>query len=319
MATGARPRVLVLGGGPDAERSVSLKSAAGVAAALESADAFDVELMEIEILSASQVAALEADVIFPVLHGPWGEGGALQRLLEADGRTFVGSGSAAASWAMDKIATKQTAAALGLRCTPTRVLRPGDDALPLELPVVAKPVFEGSTVGLSMCRTREAFAAAHAEAVASGRPTMVEPLIAGREITVGAVDGRVLGEGDGLRVLEVVEIAPAEGHYDFAAKYERGDTRYAVGPTLPACVRERVREQTLELGRVLGVRHLCRADFIVDDAGEVWFLELNTMPGFTAQSLLPMAAVHDGVEMASLCAALVRCALEDVGVGARVP
>jgi D-alanine-D-alanine ligase len=226
-------------------------------------------------------------------------------MLDEDGRPYVGSGAAASRAAMDKVLTKTVAGSLGIRTAPTAILDPSDTGLALELPVVVKPIFEGSTIGLHVCRTREQWLEAHRATVASGKPAMIEPMIAGRELTVGLVD-----RGRGLTALPVIRITPAEGLYDYEAKYTRDDTRYEIDPALPPGVGERVQRQTMELARAIGVRDLCRADFILDERGEAYLLEINTMPGFTDHSLVPMAAAAAGIDLPTLCARFVDNAME---------
>lgn len=302
--------VLVLGGGPDPEREVSLQSAAGVAQALESHGGFGVVREEIGALTQRDLAALEGEVIFPVLHGRWGEGGPLQTLLERDGRPFVGCGSTAARVAIDKVMSKTVAQNLGVRTSPTAILDPGDTVMPMALPVVVKPIFEGSTIGLHVCRTPAEWAHAHEQSAASGRPCLIEPFVKGRELTVGVI----AGEGGGLEALPVIQIIPAGGLYDYEAKYVRDDTRYMVGAGhgLPASVVDEISRWTLAIAHRMGVRHLCRADYLLDDENRAWFLEINTMPGFTSHSLVPMAARAAGLEMGALCARLVRAAMHEM-------
>ena len=307
MSAGVLGRVLVLGGGPDAERAVSLRSSAAVAEALRGRG-FAVEYRVVDRLDAAGLAELPGDVVVPVLHGSWGEGGGLQDLLEASGRAFVGCGARAARIAMDKAATKLAAARVGVRTAAAAIVHPGDAGCPLALPVVVKPVHEGSSVGLHVCRTAEQWAAAHAEVVAHAatRAAMVEEFVPGREVTVG-----LLGPKEDLTALPVVEICPAEGLYDYAAKYERQDTRYIVGPAMSGATISRLAEAAVAVGRAIGVRHLSRVDFIVPEGGEPMLLEVNTMPGFTATSLLPKAAAGAGMDFGTLCERLVRLALQD--------
>lgn len=298
-------RVLVLAGGPDAERPVSLLSAAGVASALRASGRFDVIERVIDRPTGAELSALPGDVIWPVLHGRFGEGGPLQDLLEAGGRPFVGCGARAARLAMDKVASKAMAQSAGLLVSPTCVLDPSDAGLALPLPVVVKPVFEGSTIGLFVCRTMEQWKAAHRSAAGSGKPYLIEPFVEGRELTLGMLDR---GSGS-LEALPFIEITPAAGLYDYEAKYTRDDTRYTVGPDLPDVVRRGVEAGTSALARAMGLRHLCRADFLLDDEQRAWFLEVNTMPGFTGHSLVPKAAAAAGLEMPRLCAHVVERAL----------
>jgi len=301
------PSVLVLAGGPDEERPVSIESASGVAAGLRRAGA-EVHQVTIERPALDELRAMPGEIVFPVLHGAFGEGGPLQDLLEALGRPFVGCGPSAARLAMDKLATKLLGASLGVATKPACVLNVRDRRCPLPMPVVVKPVHDGSSVGLHLCPDADSWeraqrAVADDIAARPGRAYMIEPMIRGRELTVGIIEGE-----SGLRALPLIEIVPASGVYDYAAKYVRDDTRYVVEPGLPAGVADRCRRDAIELARAIGVRHLSRVDFLLDGEGEPWLLEINTMPGFTSHSLLPMAAARAGMDMASLCAHLARMA-----------
>lgn len=301
--------VLVLGGGPDAERAVSIDSSAAVAEALLAGGRFDVVHEIVDKPSAGLLAGLAGEVVFPVLHGRWGEGGPMQDLLEADGRPYVGCRPGAARLAMDKLATKLLGLEAGVPTARAAVLDPMDRRCPLELPVVVKPVLEGSSVGLFICRDERAWQRAHAGASADmadrpGRVYMVEACLDGRELTVG-----VLGPRGRLRPLPVVEIRARGGVYDYAAKYERDDTEYTTGPDLTDGMGDRLGVLAVRAAERLGVRHLARVDFLLTD-GEPRLLEVNTMPGFTSHSLFPMAAGADGLEMPELCARLVELALD---------
>ncbi len=320
----ALPAILVLGGGPDAEREVSLRSSAAIAQALRDTGRYDVSYRVIDRLTPEQLRAMPGDCVFPALHGKWGEGGPLQRILEQDGRPFVGCAFAAARACMDKVLTKTFASRVGLTVAPTMILDPSDDLLPLPLPVVVKPIFEGSTIGLHVCRTVQDWQRAHAASAASGKPCMVEPFIKGRELTLGLIaqEPRSASGPTRLEPLPLIQITPAEGLYDYEAKYNRNDTKYLVGPPIPTALRDRLGELTRSLAESIpgppsrGVAHLCRADFILDDDNRAWFLELNTMPGFTDHSLVPMAARATGLEMPTLCARLVDAAIHDAHAGA---
>ena len=303
---GVRPSVLVLGGGPDRERPVSLDSARGVAGALRD-QGHVVHHVEIDRPTRDELAAMPGDVVFPVLHGPFGEGGPLQAMLEDLGRPFVGSRADAAALAMDKLVTARLAMQVPGMLTPEHVpLDAGMDLPPAALPLVVKPIRDGSSVGVTICRTADDWARARdAAAREPGMAFMVESFVVGREVTVGLLDGRAL---------PLIEIAPAEGFYDFEAKYARDDTRYIVDPELPAGAADRLRALAEGLASVLGVRHLARADFIVDERARAWLLEINTMPGFTSHSLLPMAAKAAGLEFGPLCARLVHLAQRDASV-----
>ena len=290
-----RPTIAVLMGGPDNEHDVSMVSGTSVAEALRAADCGTIIPHTIGRLGQEELAGLEGDVIFPVLHGPWGEGGPLQRMLEMDGRPFVGCGSAAARAAMDKHHAKQIARELGIPTPDWERLAPGQTSQ-LAPPVVVKPVSEGSSVSVHIARTSD-----ERDSAINLMPTdelLVEQFIDGRELTVGILDDQAL---------PIIEIQPASGIYDYEAKYHRDDTVYRVNPDLPPELASQLNQFSLTLSRALDIRHLCRVDFLLDEHGP-WLLEINTMPGFTSHSLLPMAASAHGLELPDLCRELVQMA-----------
>ena len=300
-------RVLILAGGPDPEHEVSLASAGAVAEALRAADGFDVVYHEFLTTTPDECAAFHADVIWPVLHGRWGEGGPAQDMLESIGSPYVGARPRAARGAIDKVLTKTIAARMGYSISPSAVFNPRDDEPPVAYPFVLKPIYEGSTIGLHVCTDARSWHAARDDARKAARPAMIEAYVRGREITCGLVD-----TGSGLGALPLIEITAADGLYDYEAKYVRGDTTYVLDPALPTAAAELAAEITIRLATELGIRHLCRADFMLDDASELHFLEINTMPGFTDHSLVPLAAAHAGLPMPELCAAIVRAALSPI-------
>jgi len=310
--------VLVLGGGPDAEREVSLRSARAVAEALRIAGA-EVHERNIDRASEDELRDAPGDVVFPALHGPWGEGGPLQAILTALGRPYVGSTPRSCRLAMDKCASKAIAQGMGIPTPAWQILDVRDDACAFDPPFVVKPTNDGSTFGLRLCRDKaeweRALASVREEVGQNpGRVYMIEPMVTGlggalaRELTVGLLDGQAL---------PVIEICPSSGLYDFDAKYERDDTAYHVNPAVPLGVAETIQRQSEALAAAMGLRHVARADFMLDASGTAWFLEINSMPGFTDHSLVPMAARHIGIEMPQLCAGLVQAALRDAGVAPR--
>ncbi|MBI1303265.1 MAG: D-alanine--D-alanine ligase [Phycisphaera sp.] len=297
-----RPRVLVLMGGPDAEREVSLNSGAEVAKALEEGGAFEVVPLVIDRIDLEGLRAQRPNLVYPVLHGPWGEGGELQRILEQleeeDGVPFVGPKSRPAAIAMNKLATKMHAMRLDIRTPRAReVLR--RELIDIDPPLVLKPSNDGSSVDLRICRDQQEVMIARAELEAKRPSLMAEEYIEGREMTVGIVNGEVL---------PIIEIIPATEYYDYEAKYNRDDTRYLVDPELDPEVAEEMRGATRAIFAALGLRDVARADFIVNAQG-AWFLEINTAPGMTTHSLVPMAARHTGVEMPEFCTSVARAAL----------
>lgn len=312
-------RVLVLGGGPDAEREVSIASAGGVHQGCMDAG-LDATLLIVDTPSVDEIRAWDTDVIFPVLHGKFGEGGELQIRLHQAGCPFVGSGFYASSMAMDKLATKLIAAGLGIPTPCSCVLDAGllrqNGALnpPIELPVVVKPVHDGSSMGLHICRSQEQWQSALEQVAADiikhpHRVYMIERYTPGRELTASVISNP--DAPDQLMALPIVEIAPKEGVYDYQAKYVRNDTVYTVNPQIDPDAVIAIQKQARRICESLGVRHLARVDFLLQESGAWSMLEVNTMPGFTPTSLLPKAAGAIGLSMPMLCEHLVKCALRD--------
>ncbi len=306
-----KPTVLVLMGGPDAEREVSLNSGHEVAAALRAfggGGRFNVvdrvidkpTIFELKTL----VSGCAAEVVFPVLHGRWGEGGPLQELLEQLALPYVGSQPRAALLAMDKLQTKALVTLEGVPTPPAQELGAGERCA-IAPPLVLKPVDDGSSVDLRICRTAQEVDESREHLHPRRGRLMAEAYIAGRELTVGIVLDQPL---------PIIEIIPAVEYYDYEAKYTRDDTRYEVDPQLPPGISERCVEMAMAAYRTLGCRDIARVDIMLDGSGP-WFLEINTMPGFTTHSLVPMAARNrrrggtGGWEMPELCARLAQAAL----------
>lgn len=299
------PRVAVLMGGPDAEHEVSLMSGAEVARALAASGRFEVVPWTIArdgCIDDAGILALRPDAVYPVLHGPWGEGGPLQEILESieasHGIPFVGPGSRAARIAMDKESTKRFAREAGVR-TPESCPVVAGEPLAIAPPVVLKPSNDGSSVDLRICRDESELLRARAELEPKRPALMAERFVSGREMTVGIVDGETL---------PIIEIVPRTAFYDYEAKYLRDDTEYRLEPALPAEIAAEMHRATRAVFAALGLRDAARADFIVDGAG-AWFLEINSAPGMTTHSLVPKAARHRGIGMPELCAGFVTRAL----------
>lgn len=288
--------VTVLMGGPDAERDISIKSGAAVAEALKQTEAFAVTEVIIDTTTTEELLQTQADVFFPVLHGPYGEGGPLQTILEQTQVPFVGSDFHTAQIAMDKVRTKEIARSIGIQTPDWQVLLQ-DTPCELTAPLILKPIDDGSSLDIEICDSSGEVTSAR-ERLQKTRPAMLaETYVQGREITVGIIDGKPL---------PLIEIVPPTDidTYDFCAKYERDDTTYILEPNLPdlQCFKH-----ALLLYEKLGVRDIARVDFMLDDRG-AWLLEINTMPGFTPHSLVPMASKHAGIPMQVLCTTLVECA-----------
>lgn len=295
------PTVLVLMGGPDAEREVSLCSGKEVAAALRQSGRVNVreEIIDKPTLMEMTALATGADVVFPVLHGHWGEGGPLQELLEQVGLPYVGSRPQAARLAMDKLITKSLLSEFGMPTPPSRQLMP-DDECDLAPPLVLKPVDDGSSVDLRICRTIDEVVRARRDLHPKRGRLMAERYIKGREITAGILFDQPL---------PLIEIVPGVEFYDYEAKYTRDDTQYIIDPPLPPGVKEQCEKMAMSAFQRLGCRDISRVDIMLDGESQPWFLEINTMPGFTTHSLVPMAARATGLEMPQLCARLVERAM----------
>jgi UDP-N-acetylmuramate--alanine ligase len=299
------PRVVVLKGGPSTENAVSLRSGAAVAQALRSAG---FAVAEVE-LTAAVLPPLppRTDVVFPVLHGAFGEDGQLQALLEQRGIPFVGSGSAACAVIMEKIASKECFRAAGVPTPGHARIAAVTSGPPADLrfPLVVKPSSQGSTFGITKVKGPSGWwRRALKKAFALDRSVFAEEFIAGTEITVAVLAGQAL---------PVVEILPPRGRmFDYDAKYDhrRGHTRYNCPPTrVPAAAQAQAQRLAEAAFGALGAKDLLRVDFIVDDAGIPWALEANAIPGFTATSLFPKAAQAAGLSFVELCARLVRANL----------
>jgi D-alanine-D-alanine ligase len=299
--------ILVLMGGPSTEREVSLVSGRAVADVLE-ACGHRVRRKDISPEDLSAFEGPRPDVVFIAMHGAFGEDGQVQRLCEQRGLPYVGSAPKASATAMDKAAAKAAYRSGGLNTPDWAVLTGGDtparrkEALArIGLPCALKPVDGGSSVDVSLVTTATARKAAIELLLGKYGKALLEPLIRGRELTVG-----VLGE----QALPPVEIRPKGDFYDYAAKYINDDTEYLFEYGLDAATVQRLQAAALGAHRVLGCRDLSRSDFILDGAGAAWLLETNTIPGFTSHSLLPKSAARIGIPMPRLCEMLVKMALD---------
>ncbi|MEM9881615.1 MAG: D-alanine--D-alanine ligase [Planctomycetota bacterium] len=307
-------KVMVLAGGPDRERPVSLKSGARVAAALREAG-HEVRPRD---LSPGDTAALDefgawtrggSGVVFPVFHGRWGEGGGAQALLDERGLAYVGCRAAAARLCCDKAATKRVLREHDLP-TPAFEVVDADRPPTLDPPVVLKPVDDGSSIDLVMAHDPAARDAAYRDLITRNPQLLVERFVAGREMTVGVVE-EAAGQP---RALPSIRIVPATEFYDYAAKYERDDTRYLFDAVAPA-LETALRELATATFAALGCRHLARVDLFLDGDDRPWVIEVNTLPGFTDHSLLPMAAARAGRTLPALVDHLVRRAAPPDGDG----
>ncbi|MDP8298991.1 MAG: D-alanine--D-alanine ligase [Candidatus Tantalella remota] len=294
-------KIGILAGGPSSEREISLKSGRTVQGALEGAgfDPVFIEVNEDPFMRVVEEAGI--DVVFIALHGRFGEDGTVQRMLEDEGVPYTGSGPEASHLALDKLASKKLFEEKGLNIPGYKVAK-RDHPVPVEaaVPCVVKPRFEGSSVGLSVVEKKSLLDEAVSIAAEFDEDIIIEEFIPGREITVGVLDGKAL---------PVVEILPAEGIYDFEAKYHSRDTKYVVPAELESEAYLKAQDAGLKAHNVLGCEDFSRVDMRLSEDGKVYVLEVNTIPGLTERSLLPMAAGAAGVDFLGLCVKMLLGAL----------
>lgn len=285
-------KVAVLMGGHSGERDISLNSGLRVLKALQrqgvDAQAFDPAARPLNELAAF-------DRAFIALHGRNGEDGTIQGALELMGIPYTGSGVMASALGMDKWRTKLLWSSVGLPTPEFAMLGEGCDFAAVEqrlgLPIFVKPVCEGSSIGVTKVSQAGQLQAAYREAAKHDDSVIAEQAILGGEYTAA-----ILGE----EALPVVRIVPATEFYDYAAKYLRDDTQYLCPCGLPEVREQAMQAQALEAFRILGCRGWGRVDFLLDEAGKAYLLEVNTSPGMTDHSLVPMAAQAAGISYEQL-------------------
>jgi len=291
-------RVGVLMGGQSSEREVSLRTGSAVHRALRRRG-YDAVAIDVGPGLTRDLQKHRIGVAFLALHGPGGEDGAVQGFLETLRIPYTGSGIQSSSVGMHKVTTKTILAAHDIPVPPGLVVKRGQipsdgQALRqarLRWPVVVKPASEGSTIGVTIVKRRAQWKNALALAHRYDRDAVIEAYIPGHEITVS-----LLGQGGRAPlVLPAVEIVAPGGFYDYAAKYEKGKTRYLCPAPLPAAVTKAIRALALRAYEVLDCAGAIRVDFRITPRGRPYVLEVNTAPGMTETSLLPMAAAQAGI------------------------
>jgi D-alanine-D-alanine ligase len=297
-------RVAVLAGGPGSEREVSKRSGTAAHKALAGAG-FPAELVMID---AALPEPFEFDAAFLALHGRFGEDGTLQRILEERGIPYTGSPADASHNAFDKILSKSLFVAHAVPTAGFVTVGKGDDvfarnaaAAEVGFPMVIKPAREGSSVGVSIVRERGGLDAAFEQAFRFDSRVLVEEFIAGRELTVGVLEGRAL---------PLIELRPKRDFFDYEAKYVDTGTEYVINPELPEIVARSVAQAALAAHRALRCEHFSRVDVIYHEKRGPMVLEVNTLPGLTERSLLPKSAAAAGISYADLCETMLRLALK---------
>ena len=306
-------RIGVLMGGQSTERDVSLRTGQAVHQSLirQGYDAVSIDVTDHlhQDLKDQKVA-----IAFLSLHGPGGEDGTIQGFLDTIGMPYTGSGVQASAVGMHKVITKTLLAAHDIPVPAGTVVQRGEQpslakalkAARLKLPVVVKPASQGSTIGVTIIRQANKWKDALALAHRYDPDAMIEAYIPGHEVTVSILGGLA----GALKILPAVEIVAPDGFYDFSAKYQRGKTRYLC----PAPLSAKILRQIGVLGRrayqVLGCEGAARVDFRITPRGRPYVLEINTVPGMTETSLLPMAAAQAGIDYDSLVEWILQSALD---------
>ncbi len=293
-------RIAVLMGGLSKEREVSLRSGEACAKALEELGYAPIRIdVQRDIAARLLHEKIEVAFVAP-LHGRWGEDGCIQGLLESLFIPYTGSGVLASAVGMDKLFSKQVFLAHGISTPPYAIF---DDArallarpLPFPLPVVVKPTGEGSSVGVTIVHTQEELTRAATTCEGLKGKLLVERYVKGREIQVAVLDDEPLG---------AIEIVPAREFYDYEAKYGAQGTRYLFPAPLDEKQAAAAHAMALAAHRALGCAGATRTDLILDEKGHYFILEINTLPGMTAASLLPKIAAGKGISFAALCERLL--------------
>lgn len=307
----SRLRLALIAGGVSGEREVSLNGAKGVEAALDPEKYEIVRYDPATDLPRIAADAGNIDVAFVLLHGIHGEDGTMQGFLELLGIPYQGAGVLGSALAMDKNLAKTLYRLNGLPVANWVMAEKEDIANPerilesLQLPVVVKPVRQGSSIGMSIVKDQEKLASSLELAFQHDSEVMVEEFISGREITVGVIGN------DEIAALPLVEIIPDEKYefFDYEAKYKPGATKEVCPAEVDDAVRQKAQEYGLKAHRALQLKGYSRTDMIVSD-DKIYILETNTIPGMTPTSLLPQAASEFGLPFPALLDKLIELALE---------
>lgn len=302
--------VAVVMGGPSAEREVSLNTGAAIANALRECGYTNVVEIDLDPRNfGKQLAESKAEVVFNAVHGLYGEDGRLQTLLEIREMPYTGSGMIASVSCMDKVITKRMLRDAGISTPACLIVNKKESGIKekimqrFSLPVVIKPASQGSSIGVEIVKEEKQLDEALANAFKYSRDILVEEFIGGKELTVSMMqkDGEVVA-------LPVIHIAPHSGMYDYHSKYTKGATEYICPADLDEETTKKVQEISKQAYEVLGCSGVARADVMLDEEGNGYVLEINTVPGMTATSLVPKAAAAAGISFPELCNIILQSA-----------
>lgn len=307
-------RVAVLAGGPSEEREISLQSGAAVERGL-AARGHQVQLIDPVDGQLPELDPAQIDVAFIALHGRCGEDGDIQRQLQRLQIPFTGSSAEACELTFSKSAAKERLLLNSVPTAPYVLIHETDDAAHIQAqaqllgyPLVVKPDTQGSSLGVSIVRRAEDLPQALVGSFHYDSFCVLERYIPGTEWTMGMID---------TQVLPLIRIEPERSFYDFEAKYSDEATRFEIEPDEPAAVLDAIESVGRQARRSLGTNGLMRIDLRLDNYGQPWVLELNTVPGLTDHSLVPQAAAHLGLDLGQLCEVVIGCAIESNEYSAR--
>jgi len=302
-------KIAIILGGASSEKDISILTGLSVAEAL--VGKYDTEVIHIgSDISILPEKLLGSNVVFNALHGGTGENGDIQSFFDLHHISYCGSGAKASKLAMDKHLSKMIARTESVP-TPEWILIKSDkystqllneNALKFDFPYIVKPADEGSTVGLSLVNSEDEIEGAIEIAGKHSTNILLEEYIAGRELTVGIL---------GVKALPIVEIISDHQLYDYECKYSKGKSQYKVPAELPEKVTRKIQDDALKIYKAVGCRHYARVDFRLNEKNEHYFLEINTLPGMTSTSLLPMAAQAGGLEFPDLVDTIIKIAMID--------
>jgi D-alanine-D-alanine ligase len=302
-------KIAVILGGDSSEKDISILSGLSVIEALS--PFYETEIIHIGAdISVLPEKLLEADIVFNALHGGTGENGDMQSFLDLHHIPYCGSNAKASKVAMDKHLSKMIAKTESVP-TPEWILIKSDNnstqlisqnSIKFEFPYIVKPADEGSTVGLSLIHDESEIKDAINLAGKYSKSILIEAYIPGRELTVGIL---------GVKALPIVEIISDNELYDYDCKYTKGKSQYKVPAELPEKVTRKIQDDALKIYNAIGCRHYGRVDFRLNENNEHYFLEINTLPGMTSTSLLPMAAQEAGLDFPELADTIIKIAMVD--------
>jgi D-alanine-D-alanine ligase len=302
-------KIAIILGGASSEKDISILTGLSVAEALS--EKYDTEVIHIASdISILPEKLLGANFIFNALHGGVGENGDIQSFFDLHHISYCGSGAKASKLAMDKHLSKMIAktesiptpewVSLKIDTYSTQLLN--QNSIKFDFPYIVKPADEGSTVGLSLVNSEDEIEGAIEIAGKHSANILIEEYIDGRELTVGIL---------GSKVLPIVEIISENQLYDYDCKYTKGKSQYKVPAELPEKVTRKIQDDALKIYKAVGCRHYGRVDFRLNEKNEHYFLEINTLPGMTSTSLLPMAAQAAGLEFPDLVDTIIKIAMVD--------